>query len=597
MTDKPNNSWRKFRSLRTSRKALHRRAQQLETISIRHAHKFILDRVDSIRTVKRHAIGWLGVMALLIGLSTLQLIGYQRSFSSISPIEGGTYAEGVVGPIETFNPLFARSSAEQSASRLLFSSLLSYDTTGHLRGELAQSWTPENGGKRYVVNLRQGIKWHDGRPFTANDVVFTVSLIKNQFVRSPLYNSWSSIKITKLSDSAVAFDLARPYAAFPHALTFGVLPRHALSGVVPERLRESDFESQPIGTGSFMFSRRQIVSADEGRSIVYMTKNPRYFFGSAKLDKFQLHVFKDTAQIKKSFLMQEINAGTDFSSQDLADVVAEQPNTLVFDTKTLNGMYAFMRNDALMFSDKNVRRAFLMATDRKAIIKSLHGYASLLEGPLTTEQLPSMANRKQADFNISEANKLLDQAGWKIQGNTRAKDGVPLVINLVSVKSGDYPLITEQLKKQWEKLGATVMVRLIETDIFQQSVLLPRNYDVLVYELELGADPDLFAYWHASQADPRGLNLANYKSDVSSEALSSAQLRLETNVRQSKYDIFADTWLADTPAIALYQPQLHYATSEDADTIQVSNSVATRTGRYRSVNIWTVESGWRNTSQ
>ncbi len=597
MSDRPSKSWRSFRSLKPSRTSFQRRARQLETISIKHAHKFILERVDSIRTVKRHAIGWLVVMGLLIGVSTLQLFGYQRSFLTTSPVSGGTFAEGVVGPIETFNPIFARTAAEQSATRLLFSGLLSYDMTGHLQGELADNWTIENGGKRYIVNLRNDIKWHDGKPFTANDVIFTVSLIKNQFVRSPLYSSWTSIKVTKLSDTAVAFDLARPYAAFPYALTFGILPRHVLDGVPPERLRESDFETQPVGTGPFMFGRRQIINTDEGRSIVYMSRNPRYFHGETKLEKFQLHVFKDTAQIKKSFEMQEINAGTDFSSQELIDIIHERPETLVYDTKTLNGMYAFLRNDAAMFGDKNVRKAFLMATDRRAIIKALHGYASPLEGPLTVEQLPSMASRKQAGYNLKEANSILEQAGWKLQGDKRSKDGSPLLINLLSVKSGDYPVITDQLKKQWEQLGAIVVVRLMDADQFQQTVLLPRNYDALVYELELGADPDVFAYWHASQADPRGLNLANYKSDVASEALSSAQLRLEMNVRQPKYDIFADTWLADVPAIALYQPQLHYATTESADTIQVSSSVVTRTGRYRSVDLWTVESGWRYRSQ
>lgn len=100
------------------------------------------------------------------------------------------YAEGVSGKLETMNPILVRTPAEQSASRLIFSGLLSYDETGHLRGELAKSWRVENLGLRYVVELQPGVTWHDGKPLTADDVVFTVGLIKNQLVRSPLQPSW-----------------------------------------------------------------------------------------------------------------------------------------------------------------------------------------------------------------------------------------------------------------------------------------------------------------------------------------------------------------------------------------------------------------------
>lgn len=145
-----------------------------------------------------------------------------------------------------------------------------------------------------------------------------------------------------------------------------------------------------------------------------------------------------------------------------------------------------------------------------------------------------------------------------VQNGKRFKNGSPMTVELVSVNSGDYPVVVNELKKQWEKLGATVNVRLANPSDFQQTVLLPRSCDALVYELELGADPDIFAYWHISQADPRGLNLSNYKSSIASEALSSAQLRLESSVRDPKYELFTDTWINDSPAIALYQPEIHY---------------------------------------
>jgi peptide/nickel transport system substrate-binding protein len=595
--EKPKKRWRSLATIKPRRGQLRQGARKLEEVSVSHARRFIVDRFDSIKVVRRHAVGWLTAVGLLITISALQLMGYQQSYSLQAPVSGGVYAEGVIGPLETINPILARSQAEQSASRLVFSSLLNYDNTGSLRGELADSWRSENNGKRYVVELRKDLKWHDGEPVTPEDVIFTINLIKNPLVRSPLYPSWTQIKVSRVSDTAVAFDLARVYAGFPHALTFGILPRHILSNSSPESLRESDFNREPVGSGPFVFSHLQVVNPDDGRSILYLTSNEDYLRGRPRLDKFQLHVFKDSAQVKKAFLLQEINAGTELTSQEVADIVKERDDAIVHRSKLLNGMFAFLNNDSPIFSDKTVRKAFLAATDRTAIIKGLHGYVSPLDGPLAIDQLPSMATKKQADFDAKQAASLLDQAGWKLGADgKRSKDTQPLIINLISVQSGDYPVVTSEIKKQWEAVGATVVVALREADAFQQAVIVPRAYDALVYELELGVDPDVFAYWHSSQADPRGLNLSNYKSSIASDALSSAQLRLELSARLPKYDLFVDAWLDDTPAIALYQPQIHYVTSPSTRSIQISTSVTSQVDRYRLVDLWTVEQAPRYAS-
>lgn len=122
--------------------------------------------------------------------------------------------------------------------------------------------------------------------------------MKNPLVRSPLYSSWSQIKIVRLSETSVAFDLSRVYAGFPHALTFGILPRHILSSTAPESLRESDFNREPVGTGPFEFSHMQIIDPDEGRSILYLAAYDHYVRGRPKLDKFQLHVLKKLLKSK-----------------------------------------------------------------------------------------------------------------------------------------------------------------------------------------------------------------------------------------------------------------------------------------------------------
>ena len=147
------------------------------------------------------------------------------------------------------------------------------------------------------------------------------------------------------------------------------------------------------------------------------------------------------------------------------------------------------------------------------------------------------------------------------------------------------------LKKQWEAIGITVVPQLVDSSEVQQSVIIPRNYDVLVYELAIGGDPDVTAYWHSAQADPRGLNLSNYRSAAASEALSGAQARYDSGLRIPKYETFVDSWLADVPAVALYLPQLHFITTSDVTTLLSNNAISDRTDRYRLVELWTANSG------
>lgn len=585
MDDKPSSKWRRFRKMRPAKRQLKRRALRIETATIKHAHKFLIRRWENARSVRRHAFTWMLLVAILIGGTGLQMIYEARDYTKALPVEGGVYAEGVLGSLDVINPLFAATSAERSASALVFSGLVGYDQNNQLRGDLASGWRSENDGKRYVVDMRKGLKWHDGKPLTADDVVFTVSRIKNQLTRSPLYSSWSSVKVAKMSDYQIAFDLARQYAPFPHALTFGILPKHLLAGVPAASLRENAFNRQPVGSGPFVFRQLQTVDADNGRFVVYLDANKNYIHGKPKLDHFQLHVFKDDEQISQAFLTDEINAATDLSSTDMRRVDAEKPGMQRPRAVIGDGMFAFFRTDSPILQDVVVRRALQLATDRPAIIREL-GTGVSLESPLLDEQMTSRKTQPKPDRKAAAA--MLDSSGWTLQGATRAKDGQKLKLSVVTPETGDYETVLAILAEQWRSIGAEVETHVVDPGTVQQSTIVPRAYDVFIYEMMIGADPDVYAYWHSSQADPRGLNLSNYKSEIVDETLEGAQSRSEEALRQRKYALFVDQWLADAPAVALYRPTLHYVMDESARSVSHHETLASPTTRYRNVHQWTV---------
>lgn len=583
--------WKKFvRIKRPTVKHVRVRARKIEGVTMRHAHRFIISRWTNLREVRRHAVGWLVLAGLLVIATGMQLYWTQRAFSSIQPVEGGTYAEGVIGRLDTLNPIYASTQSERSASNLIFSSLFRYDRVNNLESDLGESWKTSQDGKVYTVTMRNDAKWHDGRPVTADDVVFTIRLIKNPQSRSYLYRTWQDIQVKAVDKYQVEFTLPSAYAPFPHALTFGVLPKHVINTVSPARLRENVFNRDPIGSGPFRFKSIQIINPDSDRVVLQTERNDDYYRGKVKLERFQIHTYKDHDDLRQGFLTREINAATEVTSSDIKTITNQSPSTKVADAPLFDGVYAFYQNDRPILQDVAVRRALVKATNRDDLKKSIGGYVSTLEGPLLPEQVDGIGDFKQAKYDVDAAAAELEAAGWKLNGNTREKNGQPLQLSIVAPQTGDFPELLEAISKQWRKVGVDVKTQVVQTSTFEQNILTTRAYDVLLYEIALGADPDVFAYWHSSQASVRGFNLSNYKSGVSDDALLSARGRSETDLRSAKYRGFFKQWLDDAPAVALYRPHLRYVTNDVTHSVESSQPVIDTLGRYHKLDQWTVRS-------
>lgn len=586
-TDPDASQWKKFvRIKRPTVKHVRVRARKLEGATMRHAHRFIISRWTNLRDVRRHALGWIVLAGLLVVATALQLYWVQNTYSHRAPAAGGTYAEGVIGRLDTLNPIYASTQSERSASQLLFSSLLRYDESNNLAGDLAETYKQSEDGKTYTVKLRNDAYWNDGERVTASDVVFTLGLIKNQQTRSYLYRTWQDIQVKALDSQTVEFMLPSAYAPFPHALTFGILPKHILQNVSPLRLREHSFNRDPIGSGPFVFRSIQIINPDTDRLVLQLERNEDYYRGPVKLDRFQLHTYKDHDALRQGFLSREINAANEVTAADIKQITKQLPGTVVTDAPLYNGVYAFFQTDRPAL-DVAVRRALVKATDRAALRDDLSGYASKLEGPLLPEQVKGIGEYKQPAYDEDAANKELEAAGWVLKDGVREKDGQRLQLSIVAPQSGDFPEILAALAKQWRRVGVDVKTQVVETSTFEQNILTPRAYDVLLYELALGADPDVFAYWHSSQASVRGYNLSNYKSGVADDALLSARGRSETDLRATKYRGFVKQWLSDAPAVALYQPHLRYVTTDATRAVGTGGAVIDTLGRYHTIDNWT----------
>lgn len=548
-------------------------------------------RLSHLYSVRRFISGWIGLMILLVASVGLQARGLSSYYQKIASVEGGTLREGIVGTFSTANPLYAANQVDSSITKLVFSGLLTHDPTNQLVPDLADRWEADDKGQIYTVHLHKGIKWSDGVPFTAKDVVFTYTTIQNPDAKSPLLPSWQGVKVTEKDDFTVVFELPSPLASFPYSLTNGIVPKHLLGSTPVSQLRSSPFNTKPIGTGPFVWGSVEVngVTRESRSEQVALTRNDIYHFGAPKIEKYVLKTFRDEADLLRAFSQRELTAVVG---------VTDQPASLMSDTTAVSynvplsgSVDIFFNTSSPILSDVKVRTALVHATDRADLLSKLGFSALQTNGPLLKGQIGFDPSIVQRPHDLSAAAALLDSAGW-VQASpsaVRTKGDQKLHLEFVSQSLGEYAELSQTLQKQWRDLGIELEVKLRPAEDIQSDVLINHTYDVLLYGISMTGDPDVFAYWDSSQANVSSsrLNLSEYKSVAADKALEAGRTRTDPAVRAARYKSFLIAWRDDAPAIALYQPRFLYITRSELigfDAVRMQSA----TDRFSDVEKWTV---------
>lgn len=553
-----------------------------------HLDQHFFKRLERLLPVRRFVAAWLALVILLISGVIVQTIALGGYYQQLVAAPGGVYSEGIVGEFSNANPIFAISAADKTISRLVFSSLLTYNDKNQLVGDLAESWQADSRGKVYTVSLKKNIKWQDGVGLTANDVVYTYKTIQNADAQSPLRLSWQDVNIELIDTYTVKFTLHNPLASFPYSLSNGIVPQHLLADIQPSDLRASSFNTvRPIGSGPFKWQAIESHEKKTGdREVkVALVKYPDYHLGSAKLDGFTIRVFEKEDSMVQAMNNHELNAiaGLIESPNDLAD----STNMISF-SQTAAEMVFFRVNSEIL-NDKLVRQALVGSTNRARIRASLSYIAPFVDSPLLKGQLGYDPAINQQPFDIAKANSLLDSAGWiKGPDGFRAKNGVPLAFSLAAEKNKETTVVSNILKNDWKAIGVNLSVALQDRSEFQ-TTLTSHSYDALLRGISIGIDPDVFPYWHSSQAGVLStkLNFSEFNSAIADASLEAARTRLDPKLRAEKYKPFLKAWADEAPAVGLYQPRSLYIVRGNVFGLE-PHSVNSATDRFANVNQWMI---------
>lgn len=582
-----------FRPDKLARKA-RRQIDKTTNHILRHGQKFLVQRWDHIRMYRRDVISWLVLVLVLIVGCFIQTISYGNQDTIVAAASGGAYVEGTVDKLTTISPLYASTDTEKAVSQLVYPGLLSYDSDGKLHGELASTWSVDQTGSVWTVSLKPNLTWTDGQSITVDDVVYTVELMKNPDVNSTLSSVWKNIEVATTNTSTITFTLPNPLMSFDTALTFGVLPKHILMNKSPIDIASMFSESPTdiVSSGPFKLASVENLT---GYSTWNFTPNEEYYAGQPKLDRLSIRTYADTTSLIDGLKRGEVNAISNISINNLAQF--DTTKYKIVQLKTASGVYALFNNDGAITSNQTVRDALRLGLDREAIRNAATNSSpeisppTKLESPIAVGVYESIDKLSQPDYNLDQAGELLDRAGWILTNGSiyRQKNGQELVIRIVTIAGTNYENVASLVATQWQKLGVNATVEAVDPSQAQQLYLVPRNFDVLVYQMHLGSDPDMYAYWSSTQATESGLNFANYRSRRAEIALTNGRTNPNPTAREARYVAFAEQWLQDNPAIALYQPSFFYVMDNNLQTIQSGKTLVDASNRFQNASTWTVK--------
>ncbi len=531
------------------------------------------------------------VLIALVGIAFLSaVLGYlalSTTFEEL-PDYGGTYTEGVAGRPNAINPIFSQyNDVDRDLASLIFTGLTRADENGTLQPDLASSWDISPDGLLITFTLRSDVRWQDGAPFSADDVLFTIHSIQDPAYKGPpdLAAFWRTVAVTSTNASTIRFQLTQPYAPFMNYTTIGILPEHILKDVAPGDMFQNLFNRHPIGTGPFMLTE---LTADHA----FLDANP-YFYGQRPyLARIQFKFYPDYESIFAAYNREEVEGISRILPQYLSK--AETLTRLKLYTSRLAGYTMVLLNlDKPQFQDKQVRQALLYAIDRQRIISNiLQGQALIANSPIEPGTWAYDSALNPYPYDVEQAKSLLDAAGWKDTNGDgiREKDQQTMSFTLITTDDPTYVAIANEIAQGWEAVGVKATVQPVAASLLVQNILRPRKFDAVLYEWRtLSNDPDQYENWHQTQIPNSdtalGQNYSGLNDRDISEALESARKTNNQAERVQLYTQFQELFADRVPGLLLYYPVYTYGVDAAVHGVQLAPMLVA-SDRFRNIAQW-----------
>ena len=443
------------------------------------------------------------------------------------------------------DPRIGTDAQSQHLDGLIFDSLLAHDAQMNIVADLAERWEARD-PVTYIFHLRQGVKFHDGRPLTSSDVKFTFDSILDGTVKTPKRGAFRMVtSVEAPDDSTVVFHLREPYASFLWNLTkpgVGIVPR----GSGPE------IAQHPIGTGPFQF-----VDAITDQEIV-LKRNAGYFGDASEAGGVRGNVERVRFRIVPDALVRalELRKGSadvaiNSLSPDMVVTLAKERGIVADEQPGTTIAYIGFNLEDPILSHREVRQALAYATDRATLIKYLmRGQARAASSLLPPNHWAYDPDVRQYDFDPGLAEQLLDAAGFK-----RGAGGVRFRLEFKTSTEEYSRLLSEAIADEWKRVGVAVELRPLEFATFYAD--LQRGSFQVSAQRWVGGnnDPDIFeSVFSSKKIPPNGSNRGHYRNPRLDALLDQARMEMDREKRKALLWEIQKILADDEPYINLWYP-------------------------------------------
>lgn len=556
---------------------------------------FSFSRIISVIETAKTSDRWLlrALFFTVVGLLVWFLLTLNQVVSIPGVTAGGTFTEAILGTPRFANPALALTRADQDITALIYSGLMKIAPTGELVPDIADSVTVSDDGLTYTVTLRDNVIFHDGKPLTSADVLFTIELIKNADLKSPFRGNWNEVIVEASDEHTLLISLPEPYAPFIENFTLGILPAHIWSSIPIEQVPFSEYNTTPVGSGPYLVEKATFSRSGTVESYLLAASVEQY--NSPLIETVTIDFFETEAALAAAFIAGDIDATTHLSPDLLTSIDEEEYQVINTALPRTFGLF-FNQNRSTVLRDAAVREALDLMIDRQLVVDTVlagNGFPS--QTPITS--VKAVVESKDAEKpepesldRLSAARSILENADWTQSANggweKEIDDAeVPLRVTIRTANNPTLEATLEVVTAAWKELGVSVETEQYEQNDLVQSVIRPRDFGVLLFGLDVSRSQDLFPFWHSSQQNDPGLNIAQYANLTVDDYLETARTSQVLDERVQATAAAVKIIEAERPALFLFQPANTYVIKRSLKVTAMDN-LGRPSDRFSNISSW-----------
>jgi len=471
----------------------------------------------------------------------------------------GEIVYGMVGDPVIFNTILSTDVPSGNINSRVYNGLVRYNEDLEFVGDLAESWEFSDDGLVWTFHLREGVTWHDGEPFTADDVKWTYEAIKHPDYSGPRATDFKPIeKIEAVDDHTVKLTLSEPYAPLLEALDIGIMAEHVFGDTEIATLREHPANHEPIGTGPYTWGEWV-----KGQYIV-LEANENYFEEGPWIQTVRFKFYQDTQVMLAALENGDIDYMGAIPPDDVERVKSALADTYNFYEFPNNGYtYIGLKQTHPILQDKRVRQALMYGIDRKQIVEDVfRGLGTVLDSHYPPISWAYTDDINHYEFDADKAVELLEAAGWTEVGD----DGIRINENGDKL---EFVVVTHTGNPQRESVLLVAQEHLkgigvnMKPEFYEWSVLLEQYLDVAEFEAymcgwSLGLDPDPYVYFHSTSSEfgadgyLKGFNDVFIRNEELDKLIEKGRTTLEQQARVEIYHEISQLLNEELPYVWLY---------------------------------------------